>query len=332
VTHFSSPSIAAFPSLRKPIEQELAAFDTFFRDAMRSRVKVLDFITRYIVKQKGKRVRPMLVLLSAKACGEINDKTYRAASLVEILHTATLVHDDVVDDADTRRGVASINFVWKNKVAVLIGDFLLSRGLLLALEHQDYMFLYATSNAVKRMSEGELLQIQKSRQLNLDEPTYLKIISDKTASLFSTCTEIGAMSATDDQGLHEQFRLYGENLGIVFQIRDDLFDYESTTGAIGKPTGQDVKEKKLTLPLIYALGNAERSDSKKALRLVKGGASKKDQHWLLDFVRQQGGLEYTMKRAKDFAGLAKESIASIPDSQSKQALSDFIDFVLSREA
>ncbi|MBM4161910.1 MAG: polyprenyl synthetase family protein, partial [Ignavibacteria bacterium] len=192
---------------------------------MRSRVGLVDLIARYIIRQKGKRVRPILVFLSAKACGTVNESTYRAATLVEILHTATLIHDDVVDDADTRRGLASINAVWKNKVAVLMGDYLLSRGLLLSLDSNDYYILHSTSNAVKRMSEGELLQIQKSRQLNIDEETYLKIISDKTASLFATCTEIGAASATQDHAKRIQMRDYGEHVGIAFQIRDDLLDY-----------------------------------------------------------------------------------------------------------
>ena len=226
------------------------------------KLPLVDLIARYILRQKGKRVRPLLVLLSAKICGGITESSYRAATLIEMLHTATLVHDDVVDDADTRRGLASINAVWKNKVAVLMGDYLLSRGLLLALKHHDHYFLNATSNAVKRMSEGELLQIQKSRHLNLDEPTYLKIISDKTASLFSACTDIGAASATDDPVLLQHMQEFGENVGLAFQIRDDLLDYLGRKSLLGKPTGEDIKEKKLTLPLIYAL-NA--SDKRSAL-------------------------------------------------------------------
>jgi octaprenyl-diphosphate synthase len=247
------PSDHSLDSIRKPVDVELKKFDVVFRDAMRSQVALVDVVTRYVLRQKGKRVRPLLVMLSAKLCGEVNESTYRAATLIELLHTATLVHDDVVDDADTRRGLASINAVWKNKVAVLMGDYLLSRGLLLSLQYGDHYFLNSTSYAVKRMSEGELLQIQKSRQLNIDEETYIKIISDKTGSLFSACTDIGAASTTQNQDKRNFLKTYGENVGLAFQIRDDLLDYLGRKSILGKSTGSDIKEKKLTLPLIYAL-------------------------------------------------------------------------------
>src|SRR3990172_605872 len=273
---FSRKKTATLHNIKQPIENELKIFSGFFRDAMRSKVGLVDLMARYIVRQKGKRVRPILVFLSAKACGTITESTFRAATLVKILHTATLIHDDVVDDADTRRGFASINAVWKNKVAVLMGDYLLSRGLLLALEKSDHYFLQCTSNAVKRMSEGELLQIQKSRQLNLDEETYLKIISDKTASLLATCTEIGAASTTEDAQRRAELRDFGEHVGIAFQIRDDLLDYFGRKSVIGKPTGIDLKEKKLTLPLIHALSKASRGEAREALRIIKSGAKQKD--------------------------------------------------------
>lgn len=316
--------------LRKPIEDELGEFDRFFKDAMRSNVGLIDLIARYIIRQKGKKVRPLLVLLSAKLCGDINPSSYRAATLVEILHTATLVHDDVVDDADTRRGLASINAVWKNKVAVLMGDYLLSRGLLLSLEHKDYFFLHSTSNAVKRMSEGELLQIQKSRQLDNDETTYLQIIADKTASLFSTCTEIGAASTTESVDKRNSMRDYGHNIGMAFQIQDDLLDYLGRKSIIGKPTGIDIKEKKLTLPLIYALQKAPSRESRQALRLIKNGAKQKDLRWVLDFVKQNGGIDYSVNKASEFGRSAIANLAAFSDSPAKGALVGFVDFVLAR--
>jgi len=318
---------ASLDNIKRPVDAELKDFAGFFRDAMRSRVGLIDLIARYIVRQKGKRVRPILVFLSAKACGEVNESTYRAATLVEILHTATLIHDDVVDDADTRRGLASINAVWKNKVAVL-----LSRGLLLSLENKDYYFLHCTSNAVKRMSEGELLQIQKSRQLNIDEETYLKIISDKTASLLSTCTEIGAASATPDAARREQLRDFGEHVGIAFQIRDDLLDYLGRRSIIGKPTGIDLKEKKLTLPLIYALHKGPKSDAKQALKIIKNGAKQKDIAWVVDFVKSMGGIDYAVERALHYSALARKDLASLHESESKEALLEFVDFVMERES
>jgi octaprenyl-diphosphate synthase len=323
---------ASLNSIKAPIETELKKFGDFFREAMRSRVGLIDLIARYIVRQKGKRVRPILVFLSAKACGEVNDSTYRAATLVEILHTATLIHDDVVDDADTRRGLASINAVWKNKVAVLMGDYLLSRGLLLSLESDDYYFLKCTSDAVKRMSEGELLQIQKSRQLNIDEETYLKIIADKTASLISTCTEIGAASTTKAPDLRRHMRDFGEHVGIAFQIRDDLLDYLGRRSVIGKPTGIDLKEKKLTLPLIYALTHGPRSDSKQAIRVVKNGAKQKDIQWVMDFVKSAGGIDYAVGRARHYSDLARKDLLLLPDSPSKSSLLTFVDFVTERQS
>jgi octaprenyl-diphosphate synthase len=323
-------SESSLDSIREPVIEELRKFDIVFKEAMRSQVALVHLITRYILRQKGKRVRPLLVMLGAKLCGEINDSTYRAATLIELLHTATLVHDDVVDDADTRRGFASINAVWKNKVAVLMGDYLLSRGMLLSLQYQDYYFLNSTSNAVKRMSEGELLQIQKSRQLNIDEETYIKIISDKTASLFSTCTDIGSASTTEDPGKRNLLKVYGENVGLAFQIRDDLLDYLGSKTILGKPTGGDIKEKKLTLPLIYALNQSERKEAHQALRLVKNGARNKDITWIVDFVRNNGGIEYSLRKAEKFAAEASSCLSSFPDSPAKQSLLQFIRFVVER--
>lgn len=318
--------------IKDPVSAELKQFSQIFKQSMQSRVGLIDVIARYIVRQKGKRVRPILVLLSAKACEGINESTYRAATLVEILHTATLIHDDVVDDADTRRGLASINAVWKNKVAVLMGDYLLSRGLLLSLENNDYYFLHCTSRAVKRMSEGELLQIQKSRQLDIDEETYLKIISDKTASLLSTCTEIGAASSSQDPEKRTLLREYGENVGMAFQIRDDLLDYLGRKSIIGKPTGIDLKEKKMTLPLIYSLNHATRKDARRVLRLIKGGAKQKDVDWVVDFVYHNGGIDYAKAKAEEYSRLARQDLASIPSSPAKDSLLQFVDYVMERNS
>ncbi|MBI3580275.1 MAG: polyprenyl synthetase family protein [Ignavibacteriales bacterium] len=323
---------ASLDTIKAPIESELKGFSGFFKDSMRSKVGLVDIVARYLVRQKGKRVRPILVFLSAKACGEINESTYRAATLVEILHTATLIHDDVVDDADTRRGLASINAVWKNKIAVLMGDYLLSRGLLLSLENNDYFFLHSTSNAVKRMSEGELLQIQKSRQLNIDEETYLKIIGDKTASLLSTCTEIGAASATQDHHKRTMLREFGEHVGMAFQIRDDLLDYLGRKSIIGKPTGIDLKEKKLTLPLIYALNHAPRKDAKQALKMIKNGAKQKEIEWVIQFVEANGGIDYAIVRAEYYSELARTNLAPLPESPAKESLLQFVEFVMERNS
>jgi octaprenyl-diphosphate synthase len=316
--------------IRKPIRTELKHFDRFFREAMRSNVSLVDLITRYLLRHNGKRVRPMLVLLSAKLCGGVTEASYRGATLIEILHTATLVHDDVVDEADTRRGLASINAVWKNKVAVLMGDYLLSRGLILSLDHNDHLFLRATSMAVKRMSEGELLQIRKSRRLDNNEETYLRIIGDKTASLFSACTIVGAASATTDPEMQSRMEQFGEDLGLAFQIQDDLLDYLGTQSIIGKPTGSDLREKKLTLPIIYALSAGNRADARKALRLVRKGAGTAEIRWVLDFVERSGGIIYARRRAEDYAARARAQLHPFPPSEAKRALLQFVDFVVQR--
>lgn len=313
-----------------PVERELDLFDDRLRDSMKSKVPYVDLIVRYIVKQKGKRIRPALVLLSASACGGITESTYRGASLVEILHTATLIHDDVVDDADTRRGIASINAVWKNKIAVLMGDYMLAKGLLLSLDNDDFQFLKITSDAVRRMSEAEILQIAKSRDLDLDEETYFRIISDKTASLLSTCCRIGATSAGADPRIVETMRIFGENIGLVFQIRDDLLDYTGRKSITGKPTGIDLKEKKLTLPLIHALAQAPKGESKRIISIVKNGAGKKDLQGVVDFAERYGGIEYTTRKAEDYSALAREAIGSLPPSPARDSLEAFIDYMMER--
>lgn len=317
--------------IKSPVEKEIKEFSGFFKNAMRSNVSLVDTIARYIVKQKGKRIRPIIVFLCAKACGTINQSTFRGATLVEILHTATLVHDDVVDDADTRRGLASINAVWKNKVAVLMGDYLLSTGLMISLNHNDVYFLKVTSDSVRRMSEGEILQIQKSRELNIDEATYLKIISNKTASLLSTCSEIGAASVSEDIVMRKLMKDYGENVGMAFQIRDDILDFTSRKSILGKPIGGDMKEKKITLPLLFALKQSSKQGARKVLKMIKSGATGKDVEFIVDFVQHNGGIQYAEQRAHDFGSAARECLRTLPSSDAKQSLEFFIDFVMERE-
>lgn len=314
-----------------PIQSHMERFDEVFKRSIESKIGLVDMVTRYIVRRKGKKVRPILVLLSAELCGAITEKSYRGATLVEILHTATLIHDDVVDGADTRRGFASINAIWKNKIAVLMGDYLLAKGLLLSLDHDDFRFLKITSTSVKRMSEGEIHQIQKSRQLDMDEQTYLKIIGDKTASLLSTCCEIGAASASDDPEKHRLLREYGENVGLAFQIRDDLLDFIGSKSITGKPTGLDLSEKKLTLPLVHAFTKAPKKEGKEILAMIKNGGKKMKVREVLEFVTTYGGLDYAARRATQFSALAKSSLGTFPESPGKSSLMAFADFVVERE-
>jgi len=317
--------------ISKPIKSELDIFNDQFKESIRSKVSLVDLVARYIIRQKGKKIRPLLVLLSAKVAGGVTDRSYRGAVLVELLHTATLVHDDVVDNADKRRGVWSINALFKNKVAVLMGDYLLSRGLLIAMESKDYDILEVITNTVKRMSEGELLQIQKTRKLNIDEETYFKVISDKTASLLETCCEIGAMSATNNSDYHNAMKHFGQSIGIAFQIKDDILDYEGTVKIIGKPVGGDIKEKKLTLPLIYSLNNVSAKEASHIRKIIKNGSNKQNVKEVIQFVRENGGINYAIERAKSYSDKAKEALSILPDSQSKIALQALVEFVIDRK-
>ena len=273
--------------ITQPIKNELETFNNIFRESLRSRVGLVDLVTRYIIRQKGKKIRPLLVLLSAKVSGGINERSYRGAVLVELLHTATLVHDDVVDNADKRRGLWSINKVFKNKIAVLMGDYLLSKGLLIAMEGKDYDFLEVITNTVKRMSEGELLQIQKTRKLDIDEETYFKVISDKTASLIETCCTIGAMSAVSNPAYVSAMKEFGKNLGISFQIRDDILDYEGSLSITGKRAGGDIKEKKITLPLIYSLNQVSSAKASEIRKIIKNGKDKSNVEAVINFVKRE---------------------------------------------
>ena len=317
--------------ISNPVKAELDRFDDIFKEALRSNVGLVDLVARYIIRQKGKKIRPLLVLLSAKISGGVTKRTYRGAALVELLHTATLIHDDVVDDANKRRGMWSINALFKNKVAVLMGDYLLSRGLMISVDGKDYDFLGVTTNAVKRMSEGELLQIQKTRKLDIDEETYFKVISDKTASLLETCCSIGAMSTTDNKDYIEAMRNFGHSLGMSFQIRDDILDYEGKSNLIGKPVGGDIKEKKITLPLIYSLNNVSSSEAARIKKILKNGNDKTKVKDIMQFVHENNGIDYALKVAEKYSDEAKDSLNIFPDSQIKLSLQALVDFVTARK-
>jgi len=316
--------------IRQPVEADLKRFRETFRDSMRSRVRLLDTIVQYILRQKGKEIRPTLVLLSAQLAGGVTDRSYRAAALVELLHTATLVHDDVVDESDTRRGMASINALWKNKVGVLLGDYLLSRGLLLALDAGDADLLHVVSDAVRRMSEGELLQIEKARKLDITEESYFRIISDKTASLIAACMALGALSADAEPAAIERAKAVGESLGLAFQIRDDLFDYDGID--IGKPIGLDLQERKMTLPLIAALDAATSADRSRIRRLVRKRKKRAaDIREIASFVEANGGLTYARNRMGTLAAEASEGLLTFPPSDARDALVDLCRYVVARK-
>ena len=322
---------SSLAEISRPIKTELEHFNDIFKSSMRSNVGLVDLVARYIIRQKGKKIRPLLVLLSAKLSGGITERSYRGAVLVELLHTATLIHDDVVDNADKRRGMFSINALFKNKVAVLMGDYLLSRGLMTSIAGKDYDFLGVTTDAVKRMSEGELLQIQKTRKLDIDEETYFKVISDKTASLLETCCTIGAMSTTDNKDFIEAMKNFGHSLGMSFQIRDDILDYEGTTNLIGKPVGGDIKEKKITLPLIYSLNNVSKNDAARIRKVLKNGNDKTKVKEVIQFVKDNNGIDYALKVAQKYSDQAKESLNIFPDSQTKLSMQALVDFVTERK-
>lgn len=317
--------------IKAPIEKEMLEFELKFKFSMKSSVPLLDKITNYIVKRKGKQLRPMFVFLSAKVCGEMNESTYRAASLIELLHTATLVHDDVVDDSNERRGFFSVNALWKNKIAVLVGDFLLSRGLLLSIDNNDFHLLGIVSNAVREMSEGELLQIEKARKLDIDEEVYYEIIKKKTASLVASCCACGASSVNTSAESIEKMRVFGEAVGMAFQIKDDLFDYGDGTN-IGKPTGIDIKEKKMTLPLIYALSNASYFDKKRIINIVKNNNNNpRKVAEVIDFVIKSGGIQYTEKKMNEFKNKAIQILSEFPESPAKDSLIGLVKYTTERK-
>lgn len=316
--------------IKQPISAELDLFEVKFRAAMKSKVALLDTIMTYIVKRKGKQIRPMFVFMSANIFSGINESTYRGASMVELLHTATLVHDDVVDDSDERRGFFSINALWKNKIAVLVGDYLLSKGLLLSVKHKDYHLLEIMSTAVEAMSEGELLQIEKTRNLNLSEDVYFDIIRKKTASLIASCCAIGAASAGATPEEIVKMHLFGEKIGIAFQIKDDLLDYGDDN--IGKPTGIDLKEKKLTLPIIFTINSADKTTRNYIINSIKNhNTDKKRVAEVIDYVNHHGGIEYTRKVMYTYQFEALEILDSISTNQTIKQLKQLVEFVIERK-
>jgi octaprenyl-diphosphate synthase len=312
------------------LNDELEVFEKTFKEAVKSQIPLLDRIMQFIVKRKGKQLRPMFVLLSAKLCGPVNESAYRAASLVELLHTATLVHDDVVDESLERRGFFSTYALWKTKVSVLVGDYLLSKGLMLSLDHGDFRVLQLLSDAVRKMSEGELLQMEKSRSLNLSESVYFEIIRNKTASLLASSCAAGAFAASHDEVMTERLRLFGEKVGIAFQIKDDLFDYGSED--VGKPTGNDIKEKKLTLPLIYALNKIDRSARRELIFIIKN--RNKDQEkvqYVIKKVAEAGGIEYATERMYAYRDEALAILHEFEDSDVRRGLEELVRYTTDRK-
>lgn len=317
--------------IKAPISLHMDEFELKFRDSMKSSVPLLDKITGYIVKRKGKQIRPMFVFLSAQCAGEINDSTYRAAALIELLHTATLVHDDVVDDSNERRGFFSVNALWKNKIAVLIGDFLLSKGLLLSLDNNDFHLLKLVSNAVREMSEGELLQIEKARKLDISEEIYFDIIRKKTATLIAACCACGVASISADDKLINTFRDFGTYTGIAFQIKDDLFDFGDDT-SIGKPTGIDIKEKKMTLPLIYALNQSTWLEKRRIINIVKNHNNNPDKvAEVIRFVHEKGGIGYAEKVMHSYKEKALSLLDGIPQSPARASLVQLVNYSIDRK-
>jgi len=316
--------------IKEPIRAEMEAFEPKFREYMASNVALLDRITYYIYKRKGKQLRPMMVFLTAKMLGEVNESTYRGAALVELMHTATLVHDDVVDDSDRRRGFFSINALWKNKIAVLVGDYLLSRVLLLSVDNEEHQLLKIVSTAVREMSEGELLQIEKARKLDITEDIYFEIIRQKTASLLASCCGVGAASVNRSPDEVARAREFGELLGIAFQIKDDLFDYQND-GKTGKPSGIDIKEQKMTLPLIYALQKAGSSDKRKMMSIIKRhNRDRRKVRQVIKMVRELGGMDYAEKTMEDYYQRAMNILNEFPKNKSRDSLSSLAEYVIQR--
>jgi len=316
--------------IKKPIAKELDEFEVRFRESMKSKAPLLDRITHYIVTRKGKQMRPMFVFLSAKLCGELNEATYVAASLVEILHTATIVHDDVVDDSYQRRGFFSINALWKNKIAVLVGDYLLSKGLLLSIESNQFQLLHILSNTIREMSEGELLQLEKARRLDIKEDIYFEIIKGKTASLIASACACGAVTTTKDDAIVQRVKLMGEKIGIAFQIKDDLFDYEEAE--VGKPRGIDIKERKMTLPLIYTLNKVSWMEKRKIINVIKNENQNIEKvRWVIDMVRSNGGMDYAAGKMNEYRNEALKLLYEFPESESRKSVEQLIEFTIKRK-
>ena len=323
--------MSVLDKIKKPIEKEMAEFEAYFGKTMHSDIPLLNIILNYILRRKGKQMRPLLVFLTAKLNGNISEPTYVAATFIELLHTASLVHDDVVDDASERRGALSINALWNSKIAVLVGDYMLSKGMLISVEKNRFDMLEIVSEAVKSMSEGELLQLQKARKLNITEKDYFRIILSKTAALIAACTACGAKSVTDNSDTIQLMKEFGENIGVAFQIKDDLLDYEGT-GLTGKAPGNDIKEKKITLPLIYALEQSSNSKKRHILNIVRNRKkSKSEVAEVISFVSEYGGMEYAEIKMNQYRDKALAILDSYPDSEVKNSLREFVSYTTARK-
>lgn len=317
--------------IKQPIANEMVEFEPYFKSALKSPYYLLTLVTNYILRRKGKQMRPMLVFLSAKASGTISDSTYAAATLIELLHTATLVHDDVVDETYQRRGQWSVNALWNSKIAILVGDFFLARGLKIALDGNHYDILRIVSDAVSEISEGELIQIEHARKLDITEESYFEVIRKKTATLIAACTKAGAFASGANQEYIDALYNYGLNLGIAFQIRDDIFDYEKSN-LLGKPSGNDIKERKLTLPIIYALNNAPNDEAKEMRKQIRRHYKEdKTAKRATDFVVKHGGLDYSTKKMIEYSQKAKDSLSILPETDAKKALIALIDYNIERK-
>jgi octaprenyl-diphosphate synthase len=322
--------MSALHNIKEPVKEHIKEFEKYFRSSMKSNVPLLDRIMRYIIKRKGKQMRPLFVFLSAEIAGGVNESTYRGASLVELLHTATLVHDDVVDDSNERRGFFSINALWKNKISVLVGDFLLAKGLLLSLDNDDFELLKIVSNATREMSEGELLQIEKARKLDIDEEVYYEIIRKKTASLIASCCSCGAYSSSGQKELSERMWKFGEKVGMAFQIKDDLFDYQKANNT-GKPSGIDIRDKKMTLPLIYLIGQSSSGEKRKIINTIKRYNTNPDRvSALIKKVVECGGIDYARKKMLAYRDEALKILEEFEDSPARKAMAELVNYTIER--
>jgi octaprenyl-diphosphate synthase len=314
----------------KPFKSDIATFQDYFKKSMKSNLRIVDEVAKYLVRHKGKQLRPMMVIVSARTLSEPSEGSYLAAVVVELLHTATLVHDDVVDDAEIRRGFHTINKIWRNKISILMGDYLLAKSLIIATEIGNLELMNIIANVAKSMSKGELLQIQKSRKLNITEEEYFQLIKDKTASLISACCELGAMTTNANDGQREALKNFGLNLGVAFQIKDDLLDYQSNSGILGKPTAHDLKDKKITLPLLYAFQESALSDRKRVIHQLKNGVKRKEITEIIDFIKAHDGINRAEQKAEYFKDRAISHLNFLPDTKARKVLTDLAEFVVKR--
>ena len=320
----------AAKAIFKPFQEDRETFQEYFKKSLSSNLRIVDEVAKYLVRHKGKQLRPMLVIVSARTIAEPTKASYLAAVVVELLHTATLVHDDVVDEAELRRGFPTINKIWKNKISILMGDYLLAKSLIIATETGSLELMNIIANVAKQMSKGELMQIQKARKLNITEDEYFQLIGDKTASLISACCEIGALTTGASPDKQELLKKFGQYLGIAFQIKDDLLDYQSKVDILGKPVGHDLKEKKITLPLLYAFNNSQESSRRKIIRMLKNGVKRKQISEIITFINDHNGMMQAEQKAVYYKDLALKELQNLPDSQARETLTSLAEFVVNR--